>query len=87
MTSPASDTIPSFLQGGGAMGERIRTFDWASHPMGPPGDWPPALRMAMSLCLNASFPTAIYWGPQFALLYIQWKIGNEDERRGEDSAR
>ncbi|HET8744511.1 MAG TPA: PAS domain-containing protein [Ramlibacter sp.] len=60
---------PAFLQGGGAMGERIRNFDWGSHPLGPPEDWPPALRMAMSLCLNSSFPTAIYWGPQFHLLY------------------
>jgi PAS domain-containing protein len=51
------------------MGERIRAFDWSSHPLGPPEQWPPALRMAMSLCLNASFPTAIYWGPDFHVLY------------------
>lgn len=57
------------------MGERIRTFDWASHPMGPPADWPPALRMAMSLCLNSSFPTAIYWGPQMFVLYNDaWSV-------------
>ncbi|MEJ8837492.1 PAS domain-containing protein [Ramlibacter sp. AN1133] len=60
---------PAFLQGGGAMGERIRAFDWGSHPLGPPAQWPPALRMAMSLCLNSSFPTAIYWGPAFHVLY------------------
>jgi PAS domain-containing protein len=68
---PAS-TAPStlaFLQGGGAMGERIRNFDWASHPMGPPEHWPDALRMALSLCLNSSFPTAIYWGPELHVLY------------------
>jgi PAS domain S-box-containing protein len=51
------------------MGERIRAFDWASHPLGEPAHWPPALRMALSLCLNSSFPTAIYWGPQLYLLY------------------
>jgi PAS domain-containing protein len=60
---------PDFLQGGGAMGERIRAFDWGSHPLGPPAQWPSALRMAMSLCLNSSFPTAIYWGPEFYVLY------------------
>ena len=60
---------PDFLQGGGAMGERIRAFDWHSHPLGPPAQWPPALRMAISLCLHSSFPTAIYWGPDFHLLY------------------
>lgn len=51
------------------MGERIRAFDWHSHPLGPPAQWPPALRMATSLCLHSSFPTAIYWGPDFHLLY------------------
>jgi PAS domain-containing protein len=66
---PASPTVPAFLDGGGAMGERIRAFDWAAHPLGPPEQWPPALRMAVSLCLNSSFPTAIYWGPAFHVLY------------------
>jgi PAS domain-containing protein len=51
------------------MGERIRNFDWHAHPLGDPAQWPPALRMAMSLCLNSSFPTAIYWGPDLHILY------------------
>jgi PAS domain-containing protein len=67
--------MPDFLQGGGAMGERLRAFDWASHPLGPPQQWPPALRMAMSLCLNSSFPTAVYWGPQMHVLYNDaWSV-------------
>ena len=33
-------------EGGGEMGERIRAFDWAGHPLGPPGQWPSALHMA-----------------------------------------
>ena len=57
------------------MGARIRSFDWAAHPLGPPQRWPPALRMAMSLCLNSSFPTAIYWGPEFYVLYNDaWSV-------------
>ena len=57
------------------MGERIRGFDWSSHPLGPPSQWPPALRMAMSLCLNSSFPTAVYWGPQAFVLYNDaWSV-------------
>jgi PAS domain-containing protein len=51
------------------MGQRIRDFDWAQHPLGPPAGWPEALRLAISLCLNSSFPTAIYWGPDLVLLY------------------
>jgi PAS domain S-box-containing protein len=51
------------------MGERLRAFDWEHHPLGPPQQWPEALGMAMALCLNSSFPTAIYWGPEFYVLY------------------
>ncbi len=55
--------------GGGEMGERIRAFDWAAHPFGLPETWPPALRMALGICLNSTVPTAIYWGPELRLLY------------------
>ncbi|MEQ1493718.1 MAG: PAS domain-containing protein, partial [Terricaulis sp.] len=56
-------------QGGGEMGERIRAFDWASHPMGPPENWPDALHIALRLCLTSTFPSAIYWGRDLYLLY------------------
>lgn len=57
------------------MGERLRAFDWANHPLGPPAHWPQALQMAVSLCLNAGFPTAIYWGPELYLLYNDaWSV-------------
>lgn len=61
--------VPGFLSGGGDMGRRMREFDWASHPLGDPAGWPPALRMAVSLCLNSNFPTAVYWGPELYVLY------------------
>jgi PAS domain S-box-containing protein len=65
----------AFLQGGGAMGERMRGFDWEAHPLGPPQHWPPALRTSLSLCLNSSFPTAIYWGPEMYVLYNDaWSV-------------
>lgn len=51
------------------MGDRIRSFDWASHPLGPLDQWPETLRMALNLCLNSSFPTSIYWGPERYVLY------------------
>ncbi|MBG9386860.1 PAS domain-containing protein [Caenimonas aquaedulcis] len=73
MTS--SPTALAFLQGGHEMGARIRAFDWASHPLGPPEGWPAALQMALSLCLNSSFPTAIYWGPSMYTLYNDaWSV-------------
>ena len=58
-----------FLLGGGEMGQLIRAFDWASTSLGEPAHWPQSLRSAISICLHSSFPTAIYWGDDFCLLY------------------
>ena len=68
----ASDTgfdALSFLAGGGEMGARIRGHDWATSAFGLPAAWPFSLRVALSLCLGSSVPTAIYWGPELRLLY------------------
>lgn len=51
------------------MAQRIRAYDWAATPLGAPEEWPQSLRSALSICLNSSFPTAIYWGPELRLLY------------------
>ncbi|MGA0532935.1 HWE histidine kinase domain-containing protein [Hansschlegelia sp. KR7-227] len=51
------------------MAARLRAFDWASHPLGPPSAWPEALKAAVGICLHSSMPTAIYWGPELRLLY------------------
>lgn len=37
--------------------------------MGAPEQWPQSLRSALSICLQSSFPTAIYWGSELRLLY------------------
>ncbi|HET9427333.1 MAG TPA: PAS domain-containing protein [Allosphingosinicella sp.] len=60
---------PSFLQGGGDQGALIRSLDWSKTPFGPVEHWPQSLRSAVSICLNSSFPTAIYWGAELRLLY------------------
>ncbi|RYY39576.1 MAG: PAS domain S-box protein [Chitinophagaceae bacterium] len=69
MDSTQSATYARFLQSGGQMGERIRNFDWSNHPLGPIEEWPVLLRTSLSICLNAGFPIAIYWGPELYLLY------------------
>ena len=51
------------------MAQRIRSYDWADTPLGSPQSWPQSLRSALSICLNSSFPAAIYWGPELRLLY------------------
>ncbi len=55
---------------GGSEAERlIRAHRWAATPLREPETWPQPLRLALSICLNSSFPTAIYWGPELRLLY------------------
>ncbi|AVO43711.1 histidine kinase [Phreatobacter cathodiphilus] len=52
-----------FLDGGGAMGAAIRDFDWSRTPLGPIGDWPAALRIAVGMMVSSRFPKCIVWGP------------------------
>ncbi|MFN4097957.1 MAG: PAS domain-containing protein, partial [Sphingomonas sp.] len=58
-----------FLEQGGEMGRRIREYDWAATPLGPPDSWPQPLRFALGICLGSEMPTAIYWGPELRLFY------------------
>jgi len=58
-----------FLDHRGEMSRRIRDFDWRNHPLGPPETWPQPLKFALDMALASSFPTAIYWGADFRLLY------------------
>jgi signal transduction histidine kinase len=64
-----------FLAGGGAMGERMRRFDWQGTGLGDPQTWSPTLRSAVSICLSATFPTCVYYGPDLRLLYNDaWSV-------------
>jgi two-component sensor histidine kinase len=58
-----------FLAGGGEMGQRIRDYDWASTPLGPPADWPQSLRVTVRLLLNTGHPMFIWWGPELIQFY------------------
>jgi PAS domain S-box-containing protein len=55
--------FPEFLHGGGEMGQRMRDFDWASHPLGPPGDWPRSLKTLVRVILTSRFAMWMGWGP------------------------
>jgi signal transduction histidine kinase/DNA-binding response OmpR family regulator len=61
-------TGPS-LSGGGETGALIRTIDWRTTPLGPSREWPQSLRTALSICVYSRFPIALYWGPEFVMLY------------------
>lgn len=51
------------------MGELIRSFNWSATPLGDPGQWPSALKIAVGIMLGSPFPMHITWGDQFIQLY------------------
>jgi PAS domain S-box-containing protein len=66
----ASDEFPSInpksaglglLAGGGEMGERTRSFDWAGSAIGPVEGWPHSLKTAVSICLGSRHPMVVWW--------------------------
>ena len=58
-----------FLAGGGEMGERIREFDWAKTPLGPPEGWPQSLRSALSMLLPSKAQIVCFWGRDLITFY------------------
>src|SRR6516165_1250614 len=68
-TKLANAPVLAFLSGGGEMGERIRTFDWSTTPLGPPARWPQSLKTAVRIMLTSRQPIWIGWGPELIYLY------------------
>ena len=58
-----------FLEGGGEMGARMRAFDWAATPLGPPAGWPQPLRTLVTVLLGSGQPMFIAWGADRTMLY------------------
>ena len=59
----------SFLDGGGAMGARMRAFDWQATSLGAAPAWPQPLRTVVRAMLNTNHPVFIFWGPQALCFY------------------
>jgi PAS domain S-box-containing protein len=55
--------------GGGEMGERIRSLDWAATPLGRIGTWPQSLRTLVELMLSSQQPVYIGWGDELVSLF------------------
>ena len=59
--TPVEQDSLAFLAGGGEMGERIRSFDWAATALGPPETWPQSLRSAVSIMLPSKAQIVLFW--------------------------
>jgi PAS domain S-box-containing protein len=59
----------AFLADGGAMGARIRAYDWAESPLGRPEAWPQPLKTTVGILLGSKFPMFVAWGPDLRFIY------------------
>src|SRR5579864_7494409 len=55
---------PSFLAGGGEMGQRMRAHDWARSPLGVPQNWPQSLKTVVRVMLDSRYAMWMLWGPE-----------------------
>ncbi len=51
------------------MAERCRQFNWASTSLGPPSEWPHALRTIVATTLESPFAMNLWCGPDLNLIY------------------
>lgn len=65
----ADDKVFDFIAGKSRMAHAVRNTDWSVTPFGPVKEWPQSLKSALSICIGCSFPIAIYWGEELALVY------------------
>jgi PAS domain S-box-containing protein len=54
---------------GGKVGAALREFDWSTVPLGQPESWSEALRVSLSVVLNAKHPMLIWWGNELTQFY------------------
>lgn len=59
----------NFLQGGGQMGQSIRSKNWDQIPLRNPEHWPQSLRTTVSTILQNPVPMAIAWGTDYVQLF------------------
>jgi len=67
LEKPAAEDV--WLDGGGEMSKRIRSFNWSQTPLGDMADWPQPLRFAVSIVIASGFPMLIVWGSEYIQLY------------------
>lgn len=67
-SAPAAPAV-ACLGGPGEMAAAMRSFDWASTPLGAVDSWPVSLRTAVGILLGARQSMWLVWGPRQVFLY------------------
>ncbi|MET0231178.1 MAG: ATP-binding protein [Rhodanobacteraceae bacterium] len=90
-----TDPALHFLQGGGEMGARMRLFDWAATPLGPPACWPQSLKTIVRVMLDSRYAMWMLWGPEYTFfcndaylptvgLKREWVLGSRSDKVWEE---
>ncbi|KAG9051349.1 hypothetical protein FS837_008444 [Tulasnella sp. UAMH 9824] len=64
-----NEPVLQWLTAGTKMVDYVKNYPWEKHPFGPMEFWPQSLKTALSAVLASPYPWAIWWGPEFCLLY------------------
>lgn len=68
------------------MAAAIRAYDWEATPLGPLGDWPAALKTAVSMMVNSRFPKCLAWGAELITIHndaFRSILGNKPSALGQ----
>jgi PAS domain S-box-containing protein len=65
----AHSTADQPIVGQSELATLMRSYDWASTPLGPPHTWPDALKTSVRIMLSSRQPIWIGWGPELTYLY------------------
>jgi hypothetical protein len=68
-SKPVFSAASECLDGGGQMGDCMRSMDWSRTPLGDVESWSLALRMMVRLLLVNRFPLLLFWGPSYCQFY------------------
>jgi signal transduction histidine kinase/PAS domain-containing protein len=60
---------PTWVRGGGALGQLVREFDWTKTPLGSIEEWPQSLKTVVRTLLTSRFAMWMSWGPELTFLY------------------
>lgn len=73
MTDIAATTVPpdrlAFLSAGGALARAMLGLDHKRSPLGPPADWPAALKAVVGFMLPSKAEIVLFWGQDYLALY------------------
>ncbi|MFI0776763.1 SpoIIE family protein phosphatase [Streptomyces sp. NPDC021212] len=71
MNGPGKQRTPAgeLFAEGGALGRVMSGIDWSATPLGATDAWPSRLVEALRIVLFTEQPMAVFWGPEYTMLY------------------